>query len=123
MRLGEQGVLSVEQWLEQEAAADRDAMASAAAAKKYRESASADYSELPTSSATSVGGDGGGAGTGTQGFRVGVDPWLLSAGTARSLTSKLTKNGGCLVPTSGYGREREGPSVVVSSVQIFPHAL
>lgn len=76
MRLGEQGVLSLEQWLEQEAAAVRDA-----AAKEGNEKA--------------VGGGG------TGGFRVGVDPWLLSAGTARSLTSKLTKNGGCLVPISG----------------------
>ena len=108
MRLGEQGVLSLEQWLEREAAAVRDG--EAAAAKEGDEPAG--RGQQPTSvsvaaaggglpSSTSVGGGVGEGGAGTGGFRVGVDPWLLSAGTARSLTSKLAKNGGCLVPISG----------------------
>ncbi len=107
MRIGEQGVLSLEQWLEQEAAAVRDAEAAAAAAREGDEAAGhgqqshsvAAGGGLP--STTSVYGGMGGGGAGTGGFRVGVDPWLMSTRTARSLKSKLEKNGGCLVPISG----------------------
>eukprot|EP00752_Nemacystus_decipiens_P016215 g14500.t1 len=107
MRLGEQGVLSLEQWLEQEAAAVRDAEA-ASEAKEGKGAAGQALQQsdpvaaeggLPNATSAGEGIEGGGAGT--RGFRVGVDPWLLSTGTARSLTSKLTKNGGCLVPISG----------------------
>lgn len=136
MRLGEKGVLSLEQWLEQEAAAVRDAEISAAAAaaagtpvaaaavsgRKQVEDATRPRHETVSTGAVSsataaVAADGGGNGagggepsaingtgkgpTGVGGFRVGVDPWLLSAGTARSLTTKLAESGGCLVPISG----------------------
>ncbi|CAB1113141.1 unnamed protein product [Ectocarpus sp. CCAP 1310/34] len=111
MRLGEKDVPTLEQWLEQEAGTVRDAGVSAAtttaaAEEKHKEEDPA----VPGSEATAVsvavapaadgaGGKKGGMGVG--GFRVGVDPWLLSAGTARTLTSKLAASGGCLVPISG----------------------
>lgn len=112
MRLGEQGVLSLEQWLEQEAAAVRDAEATAAAKegeKEGKEAVGHGHQSMSNSvsaggillSTTSIYGGLGVNGAGTGGFRVGVDPWLLSTETARSLTSKLEKNGGCLVPISG----------------------
>lgn len=103
MRLGERGVLSLEQWLEQEAAAVRDAQADAGT-KDEKEAAGQGQQSTSEVSAAAGGGEPPSAtrdGAGTGGFRVGVDPWLLSAGMARSLTSKLTKNGGCLVPISG----------------------
>lgn len=87
MRLGDQGVLSLEQWLAQEAAADRDA-----AAGEGREGE--DAADVP------AGGESG-SGVRTGKFRVGVDPWLVSTGTARSLASKLAESGGCLVPIIG----------------------
>ncbi|CAM9589959.1 unnamed protein product, partial [Ectocarpus fasciculatus] len=114
MRLGEKDVPSLEQWLEQEAATVRDAGVSttttATAAAEEKEKEKEEDPAGPGSKATPVavaaapavdgaGGDKGGVGVG--GFRVGVDPWLLSAGTARTLTSKLTASGGCLVPISG----------------------
>lgn len=114
MRLGEQGVLSLEQWLEQEAAAVRDTEAAGAGQGKEGKDAAGPGEQTASIAAaaaaaagggvpgaTSVDGGVGKGGARTGGFRVGVDPWLLSAGTARALTSKLSKNGGCLVPISG----------------------
>eukprot|EP00752_Nemacystus_decipiens_P008249 g7376.t1 len=104
MYLGEQGVLSLEQWLEHEAAAVREGEAAAKAGKEAAElghpsSSTAVRGGLPIT--TSAHGGMGGNGVGTSGFRVGVDPRLMSTETARSLTSKLAKNGGCLVDISG----------------------
>lgn len=119
MRLGEKDVPTLEQWLEQEAATVRDARVSAAAATTTAVAEEKEKEEdpaVPASEATAVsvavapaaadgaGGEKGGVGVG--GFRVGVDPWLLSAGTARTLTSKLAASGGCLVPISGYETQR-----------------
>lgn len=129
MRLGEKGILSLEQWLEQEAAAVRDdaetSAASAAAAvsePKQREDAMGPRHETAASDAISssssaatiaAAADAGGGevpsaingsgkdSTNVGGFRLGVDPWLLSAGTARSLTTKLVESGGGLMPISG----------------------
>ncbi|CAM9181008.1 unnamed protein product [Ectocarpus sp. 6 AP-2014] len=114
MRLGEKDVPTLEQWLEQEAATVRDARVSAAAATTTAAAEEKEKEEdpaVPGSKATAVsvavapaaadgaGGEKGGVGVG--GFRVGVDPWLLSAGMARTLTSKLAASGGSLVPISG----------------------
>lgn len=80
MRVGEKGVPTVEQWLEQEAAGVRDDAAAA----------------------NGGGCEDGEGGEGSAGeFRLGVDPWLLSAGTARSLTAKLAESGGRLVKIVG----------------------
>lgn len=92
MRVGEQGVPTVEHWLELEAAGVRDAAATA----------------TTTDGGGGKGGEGGKASAaavvaqkfakGSEGeFRLGVDPWLLSAGTARTLTAKLAGSGGRLV--------------------------
>lgn len=92
MRMGEQGVPTLEQWLSQEAAAVRDAAVAASALATL----------ASTEGEVEDGVDGGGSGArGMAGFRLGVDPWLVSAGTARSLTAKLTESGGSLAPISG----------------------
>lgn len=114
MRLGEKDVPSLEQWLEQEAATVRDARVSATTATATAATEEKEKKEDPAESgskataavavATAPAVDGAGGvkgGLGVCGFRVGVDPWLLSAGTARTLTSKLAGSGGCLVPISG----------------------
>ncbi len=113
MRLGEQGVLSLEQWLEQEAVVVRDAEVAAAApaaatpaavdGKEAENTAEPGGLTAPMADSAAGAAPEGNcvAASGGGGLRVGVDPWLLSAGTARSLTAKLAKGGGCLVPISG----------------------
>lgn len=92
MRIGEQGVPTLEEWVGQQAAATRDSNTgttsdTVAASIPQTESTevSAGQDPTPEEPSKSV-------------FRLAVDPWLLSAGTARSLSAKLAEAGGSLVP-------------------------
>ncbi|CAM9209508.1 unnamed protein product, partial [Hapterophycus canaliculatus] len=138
MRLGEQGVPSLEQWLEQEAAAVRDAgttaaatvaaVAVAAAAAVSEQKGGEDAGPRREAGLTgeedpSASNGSGKTTTAVGGFRLGVDPWLLSAGTARSLTAKLAESGGCLVPISCNLVDQiwtEQPSVPQQPVRVHP---
>lgn len=123
MRIGERGVPTVEQWVEQEAAAihsestvaQTDPAASPPSpspnqtvveggqggAGEEAEAAETSVSAAVVYSSVSASGEGGGGEGGGEGFRLGVDPWLVSAGTARSLSAKLSEGGGRLVPIKG----------------------
>ena len=109
MKIGEQDVPTLEQWLALEAASARDAsITSATSQANYAANVNGHgkfgngRAELDLQSAERRDSEAcGGAGSGG-GFRLGVDPWLLSAGTARSLTAKLAESGGALVPISGW---------------------
>lgn len=103
MRIGERDVPTLEQWLTQAASASRDAeMASAASQAINGGETTSDvearqgYQNGNRRDAEACGEWPSGCG-----FRLGVDPWLLSAGTARSLNAKLGEIGGTLVPIAG----------------------
>lgn len=91
MRIGEQGVPTVEDWVGQEAATVRDASLAEALAERR---GLGEVQDRGT-------GNEQGAEAPRRSFRLGVDPWLLSTRTARSLNAKLTEGGGSLVTIHG----------------------
>lgn len=109
MRIGERDVPTLEQWLTQAASAVRDAEIASAASRATDGAGLGDGGKAMSGMEARQryqNGNGGGAEACGEwpsggGFRLGVDPWLLSAGTARSLNAKLGENGGTLVPISG----------------------
>lgn len=102
MRIGERDVPTLEQWLTQAASAIRDAEMASAASRATNDARLADGGKT-TSDVEARRGcqNGNGEWPSGGGFRLGVDPWLLSAGTARSLNARLGEIGGTLVPIVG----------------------
>lgn len=109
MRIGERDVPTLEQWLTQAASAIRDAEMASAASRATNDARLADGGKITSDMEARRGcqnGNGRDAETYGEwpsggGFRLGVDPWLLSAGTARSLNARLGEIGGTLVPIVG----------------------
>lgn len=91
--MGEQGVPTLEKWLSEEATDLRDSKNASEGVENKERTEDGTGSMEPKKEGEGKKGEGG--------FRLGVDPWLVSAGTARSLKAKLTGSGGGLVAIPG----------------------